>query len=58
LFLIYAIVYGIGRFGLEFLRLDPAPLGTFNVNQMIMLGVAIVCGGILVFRHRKSASNL
>lgn len=58
LFLIYAVVYGIGRFGLEFLRLDPAPLGTFNVNQMIMLGVAIVCSGILVFRHRKSASNL
>jgi phosphatidylglycerol:prolipoprotein diacylglycerol transferase len=58
LFLIYALVYGIGRFGLEFLRLDPAPLGTLNVNQAIMLGVAVFSAIVLIIRHRRPASNL
>lgn len=58
LFLIYAGVYGVGRFGLEFLRLDPAPLGAVNVNQMIMLGVAVFSGIVLFLRHRPSANEL
>jgi phosphatidylglycerol---prolipoprotein diacylglyceryl transferase len=58
LFLIYAFVYGVGRFGLEFLRLDPAPVGTvLNVNQLIMLGVAIGSAIIFVIRHRLKTVN-
>jgi len=58
LFLIYAAVYGIGRFALEFLRLDPAPVGTININQAIMLGIAIFSVIVLFWRHRQPASNL
>jgi phosphatidylglycerol:prolipoprotein diacylglycerol transferase len=57
-FLIYLIVYGVGRFLLEFLRLDPAPLGGLNINQAIMGSVALVAAVILFLRHRKSANNL
>lgn len=58
LFLMYATIYGIGRFLLEFLRLDPAPIGTVNINQAIMIGISILCGLFIFIRHRRSASNL
>ncbi len=58
LFFMYAIIYGVGRFILEFLRLDPAPIGQVNINQAIMLGIAIVCSLVIFLRHRRSASNL
>jgi phosphatidylglycerol:prolipoprotein diacylglycerol transferase len=58
LFFCYMVFYGVGRFLLEYLRLDPAPLGTVNGNQMFML--AVILGGVvgLVINRRKSASNL
>jgi phosphatidylglycerol:prolipoprotein diacylglycerol transferase len=58
LFLIYLVVYPLGRFFLEFLRLDPAKLGDFNPNQMFMLVVALVSAGALILRHRKKDSSL
>jgi phosphatidylglycerol---prolipoprotein diacylglyceryl transferase len=58
LFLVYLIFYGVGRFMLEFLRLDPAPLGILNANQTIMGGVAVVAAVLLVINRRKSARNL
>jgi phosphatidylglycerol:prolipoprotein diacylglycerol transferase len=58
LFMIYAGVYAIGRFLLEFIRLDPAPIGTVNINQAIMLGIILFAGLFLFIRHRQSASNL
>lgn len=58
LFFSYMIVYGLGRFLLEYLRLDPAPVGSVNANQIFML-VAMVGGAVGIFlNHRKSASNL
>jgi phosphatidylglycerol---prolipoprotein diacylglyceryl transferase len=58
LFFSYIIVYGVGRFLLEYLRLDPAPLGTVNANQTFML-VAVIGGAVgLILNHRKSASKL
>lgn len=53
--LIYLIVYPVGRFLLEFLRLDAAPLGTFNANQTIMAVVAVCSALFLLWRHRRSA---
>ncbi len=53
LFLIYLIAYPMGRFALEFLRLDPAQVGGININQTLMLFVAIFATGALVWRHRK-----
>jgi phosphatidylglycerol:prolipoprotein diacylglycerol transferase len=51
LFLIYLIVYPMGRFFLDFIRLDPAQIGGININQTIMLIVALASGFALVFRH-------
>lgn len=53
LFLIYLIAYPVGRFMLEFLRLDPSQIGGMNINQTIMAVVAILSIATLVWRHRK-----
>jgi phosphatidylglycerol---prolipoprotein diacylglyceryl transferase len=52
-FLIYLIMYPFGRFMLEFLRLDPAKIGIININQIIMLIVALASAGFLFWRHRS-----
>ena len=52
LFLIYLIAYPVGRFFLEFLRLDTAQLGGINVNQTVMAVVA-VCAAICLFMREK-----
>ncbi len=53
LFLFYLIGYPVGRFLLEFLRLDFVPMAGINLNQAIMLATAVVSGGVLLWRHRK-----
>jgi phosphatidylglycerol:prolipoprotein diacylglycerol transferase len=52
IFLVYLIVYPLGRFGLEFLRLDAAMLGGINANQTVMALVALVSVLVLLWRHR------
>jgi phosphatidylglycerol:prolipoprotein diacylglycerol transferase len=52
LFLIYLLVYPLGRFLLEFLRLDPAMVAGVNANQTLMAIVALAAGALLVWRHR------
>lgn len=54
IFLVYLIVYPVGRFLLDFLRLDAAMLGGININQTIMGVVALCSAGFLYFRHRKA----
>lgn len=56
LFLTYLIGYPIGRFFLEFLRLDAPRFGTININQTFMLIVALVSGFFLYWRHRKGTT--
>lgn len=58
LFLIYLVVYGVGRFLLEFLRLDTAPIGSINANQTIMGVVALVSALALIWRHRPGAAQM
>jgi len=53
LFLIYLILYPIGRFLLEFLRLETSLVGGININQLLMAVVAIVAAGVLIWRHSK-----
>lgn len=55
LFLIYTITYPIGRFLLEFLRLDYVQIWGINFNQTFMLVVAVVSALIIIVRHRRSA---
>jgi len=53
IFLTYLIVYPIGRFFLDFLRLDASMVGGININQSIM-GVVALCAGLALYlRHRK-----
>jgi len=55
-FLTYLIVYPVGRFFLEFLRLDASRVIGLNINQTLMLVVALVSGISLFIRHRKTTS--
>ncbi len=56
LFLVYLIVYPVGRFLLEFLRLDPSQVGGININQTLMLVVALLSAGMLLWRHRRTSA--
>jgi phosphatidylglycerol:prolipoprotein diacylglycerol transferase len=53
LFLIYLIVYPVGRFLLDFLRLDASMVGGININQTFMAVVAVLAVAALLWRHRR-----
>jgi phosphatidylglycerol---prolipoprotein diacylglyceryl transferase len=52
IFLMYLIGYPVGRFLLEFLRLDTAQVLGFDFNQYSMAAVAVVAALVLIVRHR------
>lgn len=52
IFLGYLILYAIGRFSLEFLRLDASQVGGINFNQTFMVVVMILGGIVLFLNHR------
>jgi phosphatidylglycerol:prolipoprotein diacylglycerol transferase len=56
IFLVYLIVYPLGRFLLDFLRLDASMVGLININQTIMAFVAVLASLTLYLRHRKVES--
>ena len=53
IFLVYLIVYPVGRFLLDFLRLDASLVGEININQTVMAVVALCSALTLYLRHRK-----
>ncbi|MBC8505391.1 MAG: prolipoprotein diacylglyceryl transferase [Anaerolineales bacterium] len=53
LILVYLIGYPVGRFLLEFLRLDSAQVAGFNTNQTIMAVVALLSAFVLLWRHKR-----
>jgi phosphatidylglycerol:prolipoprotein diacylglycerol transferase len=53
IFLLYLIIYPLGRFMLEFLRLDAAIVGGINANQTVMAVVLLLSTGLLLWRHRR-----
>ncbi len=55
LLLTYLVIYPVGRFFLEFLRLDTAKFGTIDINQLVALVVAILAAAALIWRHRRHA---
>jgi phosphatidylglycerol---prolipoprotein diacylglyceryl transferase len=57
IFLTYLIIYPMGRFFLEFLRLDAAQVAGININQTIMLIVAILAAVTIIIRHRLPRSK-
>jgi phosphatidylglycerol:prolipoprotein diacylglycerol transferase len=54
LFLVYLITYPIGRFLLEFVRLDSSMVAGINANQDLMLVVIIASAAVLYWRHRHT----
>jgi phosphatidylglycerol:prolipoprotein diacylglycerol transferase len=57
-FLIYLIVYPVGRFLLDFLRLDASMVGGININQTVMAVVAVLAAVTLYWRHRRDATRI
>ncbi len=55
-FLSYLVLYPVGRFLLEFLRLDASRIGSLNANQTLMLVVALASAIALFVRHRQGTS--
>jgi phosphatidylglycerol:prolipoprotein diacylglycerol transferase len=53
IFLTYLIIYPLGRFLLEFLRLDASLVAGLNANQTVMAIVALTAAAVLYWRHRK-----
>jgi phosphatidylglycerol---prolipoprotein diacylglyceryl transferase len=53
IFLTYLVIYPVGRFLLEFLRLDPSPVSGLNINQTLMAVTAISAGIALIVRLRN-----
>ena len=51
LFWVYLIVYSVGRFMLEFIRLDPSLVGGINANQITMAVVEVFGIAMLFFNH-------
>jgi len=57
LFLVYLVTYPLGRFFLEFLRIDYVPLAGINLNQGLMALTALASAAFLVIRHRRAPSQ-
>ena len=51
IFLIYMIFYSVGRFVLEFLRLDASQLAGLNANQTLMGMIFVGSTATLIWRH-------
>ena len=51
IFLIYLVAYPVGRFLLEFIRLDPSNVGGINANQTLMAIIAISSIIILILKR-------
>ena len=52
LLFVYMIIYPIGRFLLEFIRLNSAEIAGINANQTVMIVVALASALAIFIRHR------
>jgi len=57
IFLMYLIIYPIGRFLLEFVRLEYSPVAGMNINQLLMAIVAIISVLALFLRITKKRAD-
>ena len=51
IFLVYLVVYSMGRFALEFIRIEYSPIAGLNINQTLMAVVFVISTILLVVRH-------
>lgn len=57
IFLAYLVVYPLGRFLLEFLRLDSSQIAGVNANQTVMLIVMLTAAAALTWRHKPQRTK-
>ncbi len=55
IFLVYLMFYAVGRFVLEFVRIDYSPIAGININQTLM-AVVFIFAGFLFTLHRLNNS--
>jgi phosphatidylglycerol:prolipoprotein diacylglycerol transferase len=58
IFLFYLLLYPLGRFFLEFLRLDSSQIAGINANQTFMAIVGLAALVTLIWRHRSKSSPM
>ncbi len=58
IFYIYMIMYSIGRFFLEFLRVDASVVAGLNFNQTFVIFVALGAGVFLFLNHRRRTTTV
>lgn len=51
--LLYMVIYPLGRFLLEFIRLESSPIAGVNINQVAMAVIGILSVVALIIRHWK-----
>ena len=56
-FLTYLITYPVFRFFMEFLRLDNSFVGGINANQTLMIVIAVLSFGAIIWKHRKGTDD-
>jgi len=52
IFRVYMFMYPFARFFLEYLRLDPSPVGNININQTLMAVLMVASVAWMVYAHR------
>ncbi|MCJ7734160.1 MAG: prolipoprotein diacylglyceryl transferase [Anaerolineales bacterium] len=58
LFLVYLIIYSVGRIGLEFLRLDISSFQGININQTAMIVVGFTASLLFIIRQKSISGAL
>lgn len=58
IFWVYLIVYPVGRFFLEFIRLDPSFIAGINANQVTMVAVALFGAAMLLISRSRSRRKM
>ncbi len=56
-FLLYAIMYSLGRFIVEGFRTDSLMLGNLRMAQVISVGIIVITPGIFYYRRKKVTVN-
>lgn len=58
IFRVYMFMYPFARFFLEYLRLDPSPVGSININQTLMAVLMVASIAWMVYAHRDTIKFL
>lgn len=53
IFYFYTIFYAVGRFSLEFLRVNQTLIDGINFNQVAMILIILLMGGLVFWNHRS-----